>query len=406
MVKFKYVKYVLLVILLIMFGLVVLFFNNNNRINNETVTVVDDNEDSNYLYEATSDPYSILVTILNDEKDKIERLPLTKDLIVKYQTERLNSDNRFVSFYQYHTNDGTWYNIRELKDNEYEIYADGKQDDKYALIYRMDIDKYLVKNIQLVETIQLSDTNGEPTEESKYIIDETNYEWLLRVAMYPQEYDEATKRVYGIPSEITRRNIGLTDNFIKKYGYEEDIIKYDTKIGFRPEKGSNFSDNIFVFSIIKDYQNKEIKYKYKFYLDSKNYLDDVELIDQNEILLNNIEKLKYDSQILEYALVKNSDWSICPFSVKFLSKYSNTVGLLADYDIESIKLVERIDKTKVKINEHKLIRKIITKDNNTIIGLFSFLWNDKNEVDDILVYIIPKNRMDLSYEEMYQLAFN
>lgn len=401
MVKFKYIKYVILVILLIVFGLVVLFFNNNNRINNETEEVVDGNEDGNYLYDATSDPYSILVTILNDEKDKIERLPLTKDLIEKYKTERLNSDNRFVSFYQYHTNDGTWYNIRELKDNEYEIYADGKQDDKYALIYRMDIDKYLVKNIQLVETIQLADVNGEPTEESKYIIDETNYDWLLRVALFPQEYDEATKRVYNIPADITRRNIGLTDNFIKKYGYEEDIIKYDTKIGFRPEKGSNYSDNIFVFSIIKDYQNKEIKYKYKFYLDSKNYLDDVELIDQNEILLNNIEKLKYDSQILEYALVKNSDWNICPFSEKFLSKYSNTVGLLADYDIESIKLVERIDKTKVKINEHKLIRKIITKDNNTIIGLFSFLWNDKNEVDDILVYIIPKNRMDLSYEEMY-----
>ena len=401
MVKFKYIKYVILVILLIVFGLVVLFFNNNNRINNETEEVVDGNEDGNYLYDATSDPYSILVTILNDEKDKIERLPLTKDLNEKYKTERLNSDNRFVSFYQYHTNDGTWYNIRELKDNEYEIYADGKQDDKYALIYRMDIDKYLVKNIQLVETIQLADVNGEPTEESKYIIDETNYDWLLRVALFPQEYDEATKRVYNIPADITRRNIGLTDNFIKKYGYEEDIIKYDTKIGFRPEKGSNYSDNIFVFSIIKDYQNKEIKYKYKFYLDSKNYLDDVELIDQNEILLNNIEKLKYDSQILEYALVKNSDWNICPFSEKFLSKYSNTVGLLADYDIESIKLVERIDKTKVKINEHKLIRKIITKDNNTIIGLFSFLWNDKNEVDDILVYIIPKNRMDLSYEEMY-----
>lgn len=230
MVKFKSIKYVLFVILLIMFGLVVLFFNNNNRINNETVSVVDDIEDGNYLYDATSDPYSILVTILNDEKDKIERLPLTKDLIEKYKTERLNFDNRFVSFYQYHTNDGTWYNIRELKDNEYEIYADGKQDDKYALIYRMDIDKYLVKNIQLVETIQLADTNGEPTEESKYIIDETNYEWLLRVALFPQEYDEATKRVYNIPADITRRNIGLTDNFIKKYGYEEDIIKYDTPI--------------------------------------------------------------------------------------------------------------------------------------------------------------------------------
>ena len=90
----------------------------------------------------------------------------------------------------------------------------------------------------------------------------------------------------------------------------------------------------------------------------------------------------------------------------FLSKYNNTIGLLADYDIENIKLVEKIDKTKVKINKHKLIREIITKDNNTIIGLFNFLWNNKNEVDDILVYIIPKNRMDLSYEEMYQLAFN
>ena len=249
MVKFKYIKYALLAVLLIVVSFIVIFFNNSNKKTIIETNPIGTNSDEEYLFNVDSSPYDVLITVLNDDKAKIEKLPLTKDLIEKYKTEKLNSDDRFVNFYYNQTNDETWYNIRDLKENEYEIFADGEQDDKYVLIYHMDVDGYFVKSIKLIETIQLADTNGEPTEESKYIFDETNYEWLLRVAMYPQEYDEATKRVYGIPSEITRRNIGLTDNFIKKYGYENDIIQYDANIGFRPETGSSYDDRIITFSI-------------------------------------------------------------------------------------------------------------------------------------------------------------
>ena len=405
MVKFKYIKYALLAVLLIVISFIVIFFNNSNKKTIIETNPIGTNSDEEYLFNVDSSPYDVLITVLNDDKAKIEKLPLTKDLIEKYKTEKLNSDDRFVNFYYNQTNDETWYNIRDLKENEYEIFADGKQDDKYVLIYHMDVDGYFVKSIKLIETIQLADTNGEPTEESKYIFDETNYEWLLRVAMYPQEYDEATKRVYGIPSEITRRNIGLTDNFIKKYGYENDIIQYDANISFRPETGSSYDDRIITFSIIKDYQNKEIKYKYRFYLDNKNYLDDVELIEQDDIVNKPVEKLKYSGSIIDYVVVKNSDWSVCPFSEKFLSKYNSNDGLFPNYDFSYLK-IENVNNDVVNKKLDKLFVRLYDKNNKYKKCLFNFIWNDKKEVDDILIYMIPEDKLELSNEEQYKLAFN
>ena len=42
---------------------------------------------------------------------------------------------------------------------------------------------------------------------------------------------------------------------------------------------------------------------------------------------------------------------------------------------------------------------------NNDYGIFKLKWKD-NKVDDIEYYIIPEDKMNLSYEEMYQLAFN
>ena len=45
-------------------------------------------------------------------------------------------------------------------------------------------------------------------------------------------------------------------------------------------------------------------------------------------------------------------------------------------------------------------------DDETFFCLFKIIWNDNNEVDDILTYRIPEEKADLTYEEMWNLAFN
>lgn len=93
------------------------------------------------------------------------------------------------------------------------------------------------------------------------------------------------------------------------------------------------------------------------------------------------------------------------FTKKFLDNYKKN-GIMPDYNVSSV-----TDITKQCIDESKrLNNKIFCKVSshtiaNDIYTIFLLKWSD-DRIDDIEYYIVPEDKMNLSYEEMYQLAFN
>ena len=82
-------------------------------------------------------------------------------------------------------------------------------------------------------------------------------------------------------------------------------------------------------------------------------------------------------------------------------KFKGHVELLEDKIKSKDKQEKQTKQEIIKTDENKLT----LKDKSTLICVFYGIWNDNNEVDDILTYIIPEDKMSLTYEEMYDLAF-
>ena len=91
------------------------------------------------------------------------------------------------------------------------------------------------------------------------------------------------------------------------------------------------------------------------------------------------------------------------FTENFIKKFGSDYLIFKDFNIKNSKLIP-ISKSVAKTD--KLIRKLILEDGTEKICIFKVIWTDNYEVDDILTYIVPEDKMNLSYEEMYQLAFN
>lgn len=140
------------------------------------------------------------------------------------------------------------------------------------------------------------------------------------------------------------------------------------------------------------------------------YIDDFKIVNKEEKIDVIDNKLyKYNWYMLNQVVIKNADWSECPLSDKFYSKYNNKDSIFVEYNIISLKTLPndiRMIKSNIKYVENKHLYKIILDDFSEKFCIFKIIWNDNYEVDDILTYIVPEDKMNLSYEEMYQLAFN
>lgn len=138
----------------------------------------------------------------------------------------------------------------------------------------------------------------------------------------------------------------------------------------------------------------------------KKYLDDAYLNNmESTIIDDSLDKYVFDGQIERVVMVKNSNWNRCPLSKRFLEKYNNRDSIFPQYDIVADDSIS-MDRSKFKKITHKDLLKLTDRSGVEIICLFYVIWNDNNEVDDILTYVIPEDKMDLTYEEMYGLAFN
>lgn len=356
-------------------------------------------------YETYEDNRAIACILFNDEREKWKFIPLTEEFLKKYKNRKVLEDDNIISISYNDAVDKMFLGLDD-KDNGRRIRCE-KTSGIYAWLYELDLDDYnRINDIKVIKEIKVFDYLTGYTKDYYIKFNEENYKYLFEYILFPSY----TKIIEWPTSEvIDRHSVALTRNFINKYGYDEDIIKYDTPLTLNSiiidEKNSSFNDRIILFYINLKYENRTIYYKYKFILDKDNFLDDIELIDSEESKSNNAPKYKYMYEIFGAVIIKNSDWSRCPLSEKFLEKYNNIDTIFPQYDLISNEVVF-LDGNKITEIKNKGFRKLIDKNDNQYLCLYKFIWNDDNEVDDILTYIVPEDKMNLTYEEMYQLAFN
>lgn len=350
------------------------------------------------------DNRAIACILFNDERDKWKFIPLSDDFLKKYKNRKVLEDNNIkrISY-----NDAIDEMFSGLDDKDYgrRIKCE-KTDGIYALLYELDLDNYnRINDIKVLKEIKLFDYLTGYTKDYYIKFNEENYWYLFEYILFPS-YTKTI--VWPTVEEIDRHNVALTQNFINKYGYDEDIIKYDTPLTLNSiiinEKKSSFNDRIISFDINLKYENRSIYYKYKFILDKDNFLDDLELIDSEEFHNSNLQSYNNEWDIFKTVIVKNSSWERCPLSENFLKKYNNNDSIFPGYDVKDL-----IYSNKYKIfkdNKKISMISILLSDGTELPVLFKFKYDVTNKVDDILTYIVPEDKMNLTYEEMYQLAFN
>lgn len=146
------------------------------------------------------------------------------------------------------------------------------------------------------------------------------------------------------------------------------------------------------------YNKKELTDKIKLaniniYTDTKNYeVGDIE------------EDIKELNRIICYAVWRSQKENRTDerYTKAFLDKYKENGIMPPKYDQSSLLNLTNHVISEENVIENKFFYRL-TLDND--YAIFKLKWKD-DKVDDIEYYIIPEDKKHLSYEEMYQLAFN
>lgn len=209
----------------------------------------------------------------------------------------------------------------------------------------------------------------------------------------------------------------------------ETVLKYEvTKYEKRNVEKWYYAE---IKKLVYDYDDEKTIFAY--YLDNQNNLnglyttvysdglynlkeltDEIKYSNVDIYTQTNIEKsysndTKFDNKDIDRIIYRSSakvgkrDEEY--FSINFLNKYRNN-GILPKENVDSVnnETITLIDENLRK--ENKYFCKIDYLGTLKYeYALYKIIWKD-NKVDDIEYYIIPEDKMNLSYEEMYKLAFN
>ena len=147
---------------------------------------------------------------------------------------------------------------------------------------------------------------------------------------------------------------------------------------------------------IKDLTD-EIKYSnVDVFTNTKNYDIDIKKID-NRLLVGSV-LYSIDKTAIDYRTEEI-------FTKNFLNKYYE-LGIFPEYNFSTLNDITSDYINDEKRNLNKIICEVRDRKTRKVYNiLFNVKWID-DKVDDIEYYIIPEDKMNLSYEEMYQLAFN
>lgn len=208
------------------------------------------------------------------------------------------------------------------------------------------------------------------------------------------------------------------ENLIVYYKDSDGNIHGDFILDEYMDENNNFNKTEILYNIKRAILTMDVNGFKPYY----NY-EDIDVYDENGEYIVSIDKKEAiddnnmsrgtnrDLTLLHMLLLKKlnmgkfDDINNYSFTQNFINKYKvqDNIYEIIPYNIaktEVIKINKKIAKT------DKLIRKLILEDGTEKICIFKVIWTNNYEVDDVLTYIVPEDKMNLSYEEMYQLAFN
>ena len=139
-----------------------------------------------------------------------------------------------------------------------------------------------------------------------------------------------------------------------------------------------------------------------------------EIIENDELVEKSIGTKR------DWAITRHITWNYYTYKSPVVTSYNFTSNFKHKYirleDVMSEQYrnckVEDIPLNLTFAITDKVIKRLILRDSNLMntneekICIFNVHWTDDGMIDDIEYYIVPEDKMHLSYEEMYQLAFN
>lgn len=246
-------------------------YQNYDANSNEYYHEVQDNYIADEL--VYGDNREIACILLNDERERWDYLPLTKSFLEKYKNRKVIEDENIIEYSYNDAGDEMMMGL-DSSDSGRRLRCK-KKDGIYASLFELKLDKFKrIEDIMIVKDIVLFDSNG--YSDDYYIkFNEDNYMVLFRRILFPSFIRE-NEPLEG-NSVMDRSNIALSNKFLKKYGYDKDVIENDEGVPLSSFelKDGNFEKGY--FTCICGYHAKNLwkKYTINFVLSESGKLDDI-----------------------------------------------------------------------------------------------------------------------------------
>ena len=285
-----------------------------------------------------------LVQKVCEKNGNWKNYPLTSNFIAKYnEKDGIFGDMQFdkveVNPYkegEYHFAYTSHIVVTQgLKKTAYIFYREFSKEPENSPKYEPGLEDVVITDI-----ISLTDEKGNKLDDRFIFNDEKKLKLV--------------KNIIDVDKNL-QDSAAITTHFKEKYPYFLDLFIHYSPLTYNKirfiENESDLNTNIAIFEVDSILEYKLRKYKVKFILDDKLYLDDCEV----EKIDETIYKENHDNRDNRTARVyyKNSNWDDLKLTDSFKEKYTNEIGTFKDIDL--IDIDEKMKETVIETNKLYII---------------------------------------------------
>ena len=362
------VKHVLLVFLILLLSIgIVKFIFRKNDFDDEKIIESNILIDKNYNmdYARGGEQWLELCYIVAKKNGNWSNLPLTENFRKKYNEKdgilgSIQYDN--IEYRPYAGTDEDYY-FRDYY--TYFVITQNKLKTAYIFSPEYINDDILLNDVGIFDTIIVSDENGNKVKSYGHYFNDNSYSYCFYMLSRGDD-DE--------------RSVAVTPSFHAKYPFFLDIFEHYSPLRFNhiefvPER-SSWERKEAYFIVDSVLECKRRNYKVNFILDSKGYLDDVNVIKVNE------EEYEGDNENRSVKLLyTNSNWQNLEITENYREKHN---GISYNNDINNIDIdYETQEKLVEEKNYNEYLRLYRMKDNTTSVYYIKYITDDQGYIDDI-----------------------
>lgn len=290
-IKIKHILLLVLIILLSIIVLIVISYKELTSKYNNNVEAENIEKNCDMYYARGGDGWLEVCYLVAQKNGNWDNLFLSENFRKKYnEKDGILGDLQYDSIeYRPYAGSNEDYYFKE--DMTYFVITQGKSKTVYKF-HPVYLDNNQLDDVQFSEIIQLYDKNGNRISVGGETIDKDSFEYSF------------FKLCIGGDDE---KRIAVTDNFHRKYPFFLDIFEHYSPLTYNliefVSERSSWDRKEAYFIVDSKLECKKRHYKVKFTIDSRGYLDDVEVKKVNEVEYESTDE--YRSVKLLYP---NSNW--------------------------------------------------------------------------------------------------